>query len=109
MSWLRACADRCSSKEMMMKRLKHIFWVVVMAFSINVVTPETAPAQCAMCSLTAKNATENGNTQGKGINNGVLFLLAMPYLAAVGIGFLWYKKFRSKKNVRFDEGPIQLN
>lgn len=66
-------------------------------------------AQCAMCSLTAQNATENGNIQGKGLNNGIMFLLAMPYLAAVLIGGLWYYKFRAKKNVKINEDPISLN
>lgn len=51
-------------------------------------------AQCAMCSLNAENSTTNGNTQGKGLNDGILFLLAIPYLIAVGVGILWYKKYR---------------
>ncbi|TYP96112.1 hypothetical protein BC792_10711 [Sphingobacterium allocomposti] len=50
--------------------------------------------QCAMCTLNAENSTTNGNTQGKGLNDGILFLLAIPYLIAVGIGILWYKKYR---------------
>jgi len=57
-------------------------------------------AQCAMCSLTAENATQNGNVQGKGLNNGILFLLAIPYLAALGIGILWYTRFRRKKQAK---------
>ncbi|WP_374166564.1 hypothetical protein [Arcticibacter sp. MXS-1] len=57
-----------------------------------------AAAQCAMCTLNAENSVKNGNTQGKGLNDGILYLLAAPYLAVAGIGFLWYKKYR-KKNV----------
>lgn len=53
-------------------------------------------AQCAMCSLTAQAATENGNQQGFGLNDGILFLLFMPYLAVIVIGILWYKKYRKK-------------
>ena len=53
-------------------------------------------AQCAMCSLTAQAATENGNTQGFGLNDGILFLLFMPYLAVIVIGIIWYKKYRKK-------------
>lgn len=53
-------------------------------------------AQCAMCSLTAQAATENGNSQGFGLNDGILFLLAMPYLAVLVIGVLWYRKYRRK-------------
>jgi len=63
-------------------------------------------AQCAMCSLNAENSATNGNTQGKGLNDGILFLLAIPYLIAIGIGLLWYKKYRknsSKKVSPFGE------
>lgn len=83
--------------------------VLFLGFSTLTITPVSVSAQCAMCSLTAQNATENGNNQGKGLNNAIMFLLAMPYLAAAGIGFLWYKKYRPKKKVRMDEGPISLN
>lgn len=54
-------------------------------------------AQCAMCSLNAENSAAHGNTQGKGLNDGILFLLAIPYLIAVGIGILWYKKYRKNQ------------
>lgn len=56
-------------------------------------------AQCAMCSLTAQAATENGNSQGFGLNDGILFLLAMPYLAVLLVGLLWYRKYRRKQVV----------
>ncbi len=67
-------------------------------------SPTPSFSQCAMCSLNAENSTQEGNTQGKGLNDGILFLLAMPFLIAGGIGFLWYKKFRtpnSKNNLEF--------
>lgn len=54
-------------------------------------------AQCAMCSLNAENGTQHGNTVGNGLNNGIYFLLAMPFLIGAGIGVLWYKKFRLKE------------
>ncbi|WP_236537131.1 hypothetical protein [Sphingobacterium composti Ten et al. 2007 non Yoo et al. 2007] len=59
--------------------------------------PSVAQAQCAMCSLNAENSTQNGNSQGKGLNDGILFLLAMPFLIGGGVAFLWYKKFRHKE------------
>jgi len=86
------------------------FWVAAaIVAALSVALPSGVHAQCAMCSLTAENATENGNTQGKGLNKGILFLLAIPYLAAVGVGVLWYKKYRGKKTVDVDNDPIVLN
>lgn len=71
---------------------KSFFGVIV----ISVLLISNVQAQCAMCSLTAQAATENGNTQGFGLNDGILFLLFMPYLAVIIVGILWYKKYRKK-------------
>lgn len=67
-------------------------------------------AQCAMCTLNADNSVVNGNTEGKGLNDGILYLLAAPYLAIAGIGFLWYKKYRKKSiPMRVKGAKINLN
>ncbi len=60
-------------------------------------TPKLSTAQCAMCSLNAENSVKGENTQGRGLNNGILFLLAMPFLIGAGVGILWYTKFRHKE------------
>jgi len=68
----------------------------VTVFSLALMAlPSVSSAQCAMCTLNAENSTQEGNTQGKGLNDGILFLLAMPFMIAAGVGFLWYKKFRN--------------
>ncbi|MCL7989258.1 hypothetical protein M8998_15010 [Sphingobacterium sp. lm-10] len=54
-----------------------------------------------MCTLNAENSTKEGNTQGKGLNDGILFLLAMPFIIGAGVGILWYKKFRVKPQSKF--------
>ena len=46
-------------------------------------------AQCAMCRSTLENNYSSGNPGiGAGINTGILYLLSMPYLAAIIIGGL---------------------
>lgn len=92
-----------------MNKIKRFLGVMVVVASLTVAIPDRADAQCAMCTLTAENATENGNTQGKGLNKGILFLLAIPYLATAGVGLLWYKRYRGKKTVNVDDDPIVLN
>lgn len=48
--------------------------------------------QCAMCRSTLENNYSNGNPGiAAGINTGILYLLAMPYLAVIVIGYFWYK------------------
>ncbi len=75
---------------------KRIISLCVLFVGFQLIT-EQVIAQCAMCSLNAENSTQNGNTQGKGLNNGILFLLGMPFLIGAGVGILWYTKFRNKE------------
>ena len=49
-----------------------------------------------MCTISAEQGTKNGNTQGKGLNSGILYLLAIPYLLMTGIGVLWYRNYRKR-------------
>ncbi len=56
-------------------------------------------AQCAMCRATVENNVSNGDTTvGAGLNLGILYLLAMPYLIAAVIGYLWYRNAKMKKS-----------
>ena len=49
-----------------------------------------------MCTINAEQGTQNGNTQGKGLNDGVIYLLAIPYLLIAGLGIIWYTTYRKK-------------
>lgn len=80
-----------------MKILKRLFVSLSFLLALQIIIPVEGTAQCAMCSLNAENSTQHGNTQGKGLNNGILFLLGMPFLIGGGVGVLWYTKFRKKE------------
>ncbi len=54
-------------------------------------------AQCAMCKATIKENVEKGEGVGQGINKGILYLMAIPYVAFGVVAYLWYKN--SKQNV----------
>jgi len=59
-------------------------------------------AQCAMCRATLENNFSNGKPGiAAGINTGILYLLSMPYLAAMIIGYFWYRssKLNGNKNI----------
>lgn len=55
--------------------------------------PETADAQCAMCKAIPESAQENANQDitGKGINKGILYIIAIPYLLIVGFGLYYFR------------------
>jgi len=64
-----------------------------------------AVAQCAMCRTQLENNISGGNPGiASGINTGILYLLAMPYLAVIVIGYFWYK---SSKHAR-DESAKRI-
>ncbi|TXF88436.1 hypothetical protein FUA23_14975 [Neolewinella aurantiaca] len=48
-------------------------------------------AQCPMCRATAETNLANGGTEGKGLNNGILYMLGMPYILIGTIAILWWK------------------
>ncbi|MBC8053341.1 MAG: hypothetical protein H7Y13_09780 [Sphingobacteriaceae bacterium] len=77
-----------------MKTIK--YGVVVICFLLSITFSSNVEAQCSMCTLNAENSVQHGNHQGKNLNKGILYLLAMPYLAVGLIGFIWYKKYRKK-------------
>ena len=76
----------------MMKRLIFILFILVATTAIA----PPVKAQCSMCTISAEQGTKNGNTQGKGLNSGIIYLLAIPYLLITGIGILWYRNYRKK-------------
>lgn len=91
-----------------MKLIK-IFLLLFMFLFVVSGTSEVS-AQCAMCTLNADNSTQNGNTQGNGLNSGILYLLAAPYIAVAAVGFVWYKKYKRKNvAVHMKGGKINLN
>lgn len=58
-------------------------------------------AQCAMCRATLENNVSNGNPGiAAGINVGILYLLSMPYLIVLVLGYFWYKSSRKNANTK---------
>ena len=56
-------------------------------------------AQCAMCRASVENNVSNGDTTiGAGLNMGILYLFAMPYLIAGIIGYLWFRNAKKRKS-----------
>jgi hypothetical protein len=53
-------------------------------------------AQCAMCRAVLES--EEGQTAAKGINDGIIYLMAIPYILVAGIVFAIYKKYNKKYN-----------
>ena len=70
---------------------KSIVFVVVLFVGID------ANAQCAMC----KAVVENGDQEmAEGINTGITYLMAFPYLLVALLGYVLYRYKKRIKNFK---------
>lgn len=70
--------------------------VFVFAFGLFMADHLPAKAQCAICSANIATNKSNGGKTANGLNHGIVYLLAAPYLAVCIVGYVWYKKYRRK-------------
>lgn len=49
-------------------------------------------AQCVMCKAVAEDSAAEGAV-GRGINQGILYIMAVPYILIGTIGYLIFKKW----------------
>lgn len=73
--------------------MKRLFLSVV--FLALLLASADAEAQCAMCKAVAESSTNAGGGIAQGLNDGILYLMSIPYLLIGTVGFFWY---RHKKN-----------
>lgn len=52
-------------------------------------------AQCAMCRAVLEN--EEGQGVAKGINDGIIYLMAIPYILVFSLGYFIYKRYFKAK------------
>lgn len=71
--------------------LKVTALLALIFLGLSLFFPEAAEAQCRMCAASAESNLRNGGTEGAGLNKGILYLLATPYLLVFSIGFLYWK------------------
>ena len=77
---------------------KKVFLLVFVFFTLLPLTSEVY-AQCPMCRAGVESSMkdEKNKAVGTGLNNGILFLLASPYVL-IGTAFIiWRKKSKTSK------------
>lgn len=55
----------------------HLVFFVILAFLLM---PNLSPAQCAMCKATAESSIGQANSVAGGLNKGILYIMAVPYI-----------------------------
>jgi hypothetical protein len=78
------------SERRKVKSLCSLFFVLCsLLFSLY------ANAQCAMCR--AALAGESNKAQAQAVNDGIVYLMVIPYLLVGGIGYYIYRMWMKKK------------
>lgn len=76
----------------MHKMKKYLF--LILLFLLVVIDTQ---AQCAMCKSVVESNLESGDTIGSGLNDGILYLMAMPYISLGLIAFFWARHNTKQK------------
>jgi high-affinity nickel permease len=67
--------------------------VYFIAFTVLFLVNVSVFAQCSMCRTTAESdLNQGGGSIAKGLNSGILYLMAVPYLVLVIGGYFFFKK-----------------
>ncbi|WP_293874156.1 hypothetical protein [Flavobacterium sp.] len=74
----------------MAKSTMEIPFLLLFAFFFSI----TTNAQCAMCRAALES--EGNKTKVEAVNNGIVFLMAIPYLIVIVLGFVIYKMYYKK-------------
>lgn len=68
-----------------------VAYLALLVFAL--LAPEAANAQCAMCRAVLESSGDTSVAEG--INNGIVYLMAIPYVLVGAVIFLVYRKVRS--------------
>ncbi len=67
--------------------------VLFLLFLLVFFVPQLTEAQCAMCRAVLES--EENNATAEGVNNGIVYLMAVPYILVAVIFYFVYKKMKS--------------
>ena len=90
----------------MMKLLKiTLIFALIIAFVLFINTDVFS--QCPMCRMSAESNLKSGGTAAKGLNNGILYIFALPYLLVSVIGYIWWKNNKKRKTIEESNVSVQ--
>ncbi len=79
--------------------MKKFIISLVFSMSLLMFFQTDTNAQCAMCKRIAQTDKENKTSdKGRSLNNGILYLLSIPYLIGAAGAIAWYKNRKKTGN-----------
>ena len=71
---------------------------LISLFALGILfTSKVSFSQCAMCKAVVEANLKEGGSAGAGLNEGILYLMAMPYIAVFLFGIFYFLQKRNKK------------
>ena len=71
--------------------------VAALVVLIILLATDVAEAQCPMCRMSAEQNLKDGGTAGKGLNAGILYMLATPYVVVGTVALIWWRNRKKDK------------
>ena len=68
--------------------------VVLFLLLVSMFVPLSSYAQCAMCRAALDG--ESNKAQAQAVNDGIVYLMVIPYLLVAGIGYAVYRMRKNK-------------
>lgn len=65
---------------------------ILLVIALLVLLPTIGEAQCSMCKAAVQSSMDQENSVARGINKGILYLMAVPYLL---LAFIFRKQIAS--------------
>jgi len=69
------------------------YYYVLVLFVALLLAPQLTGAQCAMCRAVLES--EGNTSSAEGINNGIVYLMAIPYILVAVLFYFIYKKMKA--------------
>jgi len=87
----------------MIELLKYKFTTVCFTIITLLLNTVEMVAQCPMCRAAAEQNLASGGGAARGLNHGILYLLAAPYLIVSIIGIIWYYQYRKSQRLTVED------
>lgn len=75
------------------ERSESFGWVKCLISILVLLLPQLSNAQCAMCRAVLES--EENVAMAEGVNNGIVYLMAVPYVLVAVLFYFVYRKMRS--------------
>jgi hypothetical protein len=78
--------------------MKKLLTTLLLPLLLLVLSAAPSQAQCTLCKNNVESArTEKDGYDISGLNKGILYMMAAPYVMGGLVGFFWYRNVRRKR------------